>query len=384
MLYECECGRYSSLVHMYYCVSCAKVLCSNLECLTSEIASYYDPFTCVSIGADAAAKAKYRVLDRVMCASCGHANEVKSTQCNFCHSKMSQDETSNLLSERFRELATRLSEKKEKEKKEKKTSSSLRRPKQTWSDLTSLPISHSSRWNIEKLESKRLERDSRVAEPVLPLPQVASSTAPVTQQPQHPSLRAKYVRRCRECVQSGRSGLVLKPETDALEGDSSKKDTRLGVYSEKETLAHSYVPMIRIIPGDEKDDFVDIMLKNPCVYESSPILGEVRVRLERLSVASERQLPVEIDNQIDLPKDTMTIGSGETSTAARVMTRSRKNSSADISISQSSGPSVRIRLLNRDKSKRAVGFRMISESKVPDVIFKGEHMKVCVNILILL
>ena len=298
----------------------------------------------------------------------------------YCKTKRPTESTSSSsLSQRFEELRLSLSQKKKKIK-SKDTSGRLKRPKQTWNDLTSLPISQSSRWSVEKLEAERLKKDSRVSDPVLSVPstqQQPSTYTPIS----HPSLRAKYTRRCRTCVDNGRSGLVLKPETDALEGDSSKKDTRLGVYSEKETLACSYVPMIRLVRGDPEDDFVDITLKNPCVYESSPILGEVKVTLEGLSDAVSKRLPVDIDNQIELPKDTLTIGSGDTSTT-RVMTRSRKNSSADISTSQTS--SRKIRLSNRDKSKKAIAFRMTCESKVPDVIYKGEIVKVSVNILILL
>ena len=315
---------------------------------------------------------------------CGHANRVEDEACVYCKTeRRSESTSSSYLSQRFEELRTNLSQKKKK-KKIKSSKDGLQRPKQTWNDLTSLPISQSSRWSVEKLEAERLKRDSRVSDPVLSVPSTITQQQPSTSTSiSHPSLRAKYIRRCRKCVDNGRSGLVLKPETDALEGDSSKKDTRLGVYSEKETLACSYVPMIRLVQPDDSDDFLDITLKNPCVYESSPILGEVKVTLERLSDVASKRLPVDIDNQIELPDDTLTIGSGETSTT-RVMTRSRKNSSADISTSQTSTSSRKIRLLNRDKSKKAVAFRMTCESKVPDVIYKGENMKVDVNILILL
>ena len=48
VLYECRCGRYSTITQLYYCVFCAKVLCSELECTTCEVSSYYDPFSLVT------------------------------------------------------------------------------------------------------------------------------------------------------------------------------------------------------------------------------------------------------------------------------------------------------------------------------------------------
>lgn len=386
VLYECGCGRYGALHNMYYCVCCARVLCSELECTTCEIASYYDPFTFITIGAETAKNAKYRVLDYVTCKSCGHANNKNLvSSCTYCKTSFSTVSSSGSSSIRkhFEALRLGLSAKPPLSKSKTTTKARLRRPKQTWSDLTSLPISQSSRWSIEKLESKRLERDMRVSNPILPTTTSSTTTPTPTQQQQqqHPSLRVKYIKRCRTCVQNGRSGLVLKPEIEALAGDSTS--TRTGVYSEKETFAYSYIPMVRLVPGESTDDFIEIVLKNPCVYDSSPILGDVQVRLSKIQ---HQRVPVEIDDQIELPKDTLTIGSGtSTSTTATVTTRSRKNSSTEMSTRSSSSSSLlRVKLTNRDKSKNAIAFKLTSESIVPEVIYKGKTMKVSVNILLLL
>jgi hypothetical protein len=117
-------------------------------------------------------------------------------------------------------------------------------------------------------------------------------------------LRIKLARRCRRCVEAGRPGILLQPEINPQHGDSSFR-THVGRWHKKQSLAWSFVPHVRVVelhlqgapasaegdsesPNSEKTAeptgrspwrAVSLRFSNPSVFASSPVSGEMSVRL---------------------------------------------------------------------------------------------------------
>ena len=179
-------------------------------------------------------------------------------------------------------------------------------------------VSHDESWSLEALESSLLDKrkqleslyiftdDKSVAEtneiyqperqPLPTAEQVAAQMSITTRTPLRRAdlfplfvpYRARVSRRCRAELAAGRTGILVKPKLNPLEGDSSLR-TGHGQWFKKDSSAVQVVPRVRIVRSIRKERRHAVLLsvKNPtlsmvrlrfCGNDSQIILGNDELR----------------------------------------------------------------------------------------------------------
>lgn len=133
-------------------------------------------------------------------------------------------------------------------------------------------------WSIEALESTQMRKQSDLKTSLLE--NLTLDTANIQTQklqfPQRIRLQPKKSRRCRYEMEKGKPGILVKPKTNPLEGDSSLRSGH-GQWWKKDSSAIHMVPKVTLVKLIEGSDWKGL---GGIIQVSNPTLGPVRVRFQ--------------------------------------------------------------------------------------------------------
>ena len=200
--------------------------------------------------------------------------------------------------------------------------------------VTSQPVSHDESWSLEALENSLLDKRKKLESPYLftdddsvaetneinqpegqLLPtaeQVAAQMSITTRTPLRRAdlfplfvpYRARVSRRCRAELAAGRTGILVKPKLNPLEGDSSLRAGH-GQWFKKDSSAVQVVPRVQIVRKICKEWRYAVLLsvKNPtlsivrlrlCANDSQLVLGDDELKEILVDPFNERRVPAQL------------------------------------------------------------------------------------------
>lgn len=200
--------------------------------------------------------------------------------------------------------------------------------------VTPQQVSHDESWSLEALENSLLDKRKQLESPYIftkddsvaetneihqPEMQLLPTAAQVAAQmsittrtplrradlfPLFVPYRARVSRRCRAELAAGRTGILVKPKLNPLEGDSSLR-TGHGQWFKKDSSATQVVPRVQIVRKIHKERRYAVLLsvKNPtlsmvrlrfCGNDSQIVLGDDELREILVDPFNERRISAQL------------------------------------------------------------------------------------------